>query len=141
MASPAVVAIAFLIVVLIAVGQPVLVSGGPSVVLAGTNCSKVGPLTVPSPERVAQAEDNYLVDELIIVVGPSACVQAEAAARAVGGVVTGGIKSSGIYQVRWLSRQDLSERKAELEAVPGVVSVSYSSVNQFGPDEVHSAGL
>ncbi|MGA2163213.1 MAG: S8 family serine peptidase [Solirubrobacteraceae bacterium] len=96
---------------------------------------KLESLTAPSPERAAQAEKHYLVDELVITVGsmdePGTREQAEVAARKVEGVVSGGIEGSGIYQIRWPTRQNLSVRRAELESVPAVTSVSYSSVNSY----------
>lgn len=98
-------------------------------------------LTDPSPERVAQAQENDLVDELVITVGtpdaPGTRQEAESAAQAVEGVVSGGIEGSGIYQIRWLTPQNLSTRKAELEAISVVTSVSYSSVNNYGPTDAY----
>lgn len=93
-------------------------------------------LTDAAPERVAEAENSYLPDELIITVGtpeaPGTRAQADAAgAQAHGGIVSGGIESSGIYQIRWRSPQDLPTRKAELEAISVVTSVSYSSVGAY----------
>jgi subtilisin family serine protease len=102
---------------------------------------KLESLTEASPERVAQAEGDYLVDELVITVGstedPGTREQAEAAARAVEGVVAGGIEGSGIYQIRWTTRQNLALRQAELEALGSVTSVSYSSVNSYETTEAY----
>jgi hypothetical protein len=96
---------------------------------------ELGSLTEPAPERVAEAEDSYLTDELNITVGtpetPGTRDQAEAAAQAVGGVVSGGIESAGIYQIRWQAPQNLATRKAELEAIAVVTSASYSSVGAY----------
>jgi hypothetical protein len=102
---------------------------------------ELGSLTEPSPERMAAAVEGYLPDELVITVGtadaPGTRLQAEAAAQADGGVVSGGIEGSGIYQIRWLTPQDLSTRQQELEAVGVVTSVSYSSVGNFEPTDAN----
>jgi subtilisin family serine protease len=92
-------------------------------------------VTEPSPERAAQAVDHHLLDELVITVGtadePGTRQQAEAAAASVEGVISGGIEGSGIYQVRWETPQNLATRRAELEAVSDVTSVSDATVGDY----------
>ena len=119
----------------IAIEIPVTVRG------IAAPAGKLESVTTPSPERAAQAERHRLVDELVVTVGsaddPGTREQAEAAARTVQGVVSGGIEGSGIYQIRWASRQDLDARRAQLEAIGSVTSVSYSSVENYGPTETY----
>jgi hypothetical protein len=92
-------------------------------------------LPQPSPDRVAAAVEHQLVDEMVITVGfpesPGTRAQAEAAAAAVEGVVAGGLESSGIYQIRWSSPQDLKARTSQLQALPDVTSVSPSTVELY----------
>lgn len=88
--------------------------------------------TQPSPDRIAEAVNNELQDEILIMLGtseqPGTREQADAAAGAVGAVVSGGISEDGIFQIRWSTPQDLSTRIAELESQPHVTSVSPSIV-------------
>jgi hypothetical protein len=91
----------------------------------------VGPIesfTEPSGDRVAAADGGALQEELLITVGtpgaPGSLGQALDAARAVGAVITGGLKEYGIYELRWATPQDLGERLSALEAQDGVTSVS-----------------
>jgi hypothetical protein len=97
-----------------------------------------GPLTTltePSPARAAAAIENDLVDELEITVGPPETpgtrAEAEADADGVEGIISGGLEGSGIYQVRWTTPQDLAKRTTELEARPGVTSVSPATVDLY----------
>lgn len=89
--------------------------------------------TDPSSDRIAQASDDELQDELLIMLGstdsPGTRAQADAAASAVGGVVSGGLSDAGIYQVRWNSPQDLTARASQLESHPDVSSVSDSTID------------
>lgn len=93
-------------------------------------------LTEPSPDRADEADNHALTDELMITVGspesPGTRAQADVAAAAAGGLVAGGFEDSGIYQLRWTSHQDLSERTADLEAQSAVTSVSPSTVGLYG---------
>lgn len=101
--------------------KPIAASAGP-----------VGTFTQPSPDRIAEAVDNELRDEVLVMLGtseqPGTPEQAGAAAGAVDGVVAGGLSEEGIYQVRWSTPQDLAARIAELEGQPDVTSVSPSMV-------------
>jgi hypothetical protein len=96
----------------------------------------------PSSDRVAEAVENELQDELLIIVGtatqPGIRAQAEAAAAAVGGLVSGGLSEEGIYQVRWATSQDLTTRISELESQPGVSSVSPSTVGLTGTQTAYA---
>ncbi len=89
-------------------------------------------VTDPSPDRVAQASDDELQDELLIMLGsadsPGTRAQADAAAGAVDGFVSGGMSDAGIYQIRWSSPQDLTARTSQLESQPDVTSVSASTI-------------
>jgi subtilisin family serine protease len=89
----------------------------------------------PSADRVQAAVDDHLCDELLITLGspdsPGSRAQAEAAAAAVGAVVSSGLELSGIYQLRWPGPQDLEVRIDELESNPDVTSAAYSSVSQY----------
>ena len=98
-----------------------------------------------SPERLAEASPlpdggARLPDELIVMTGtddqPSDRASADAAAAAVEGTITGGVESEGVYEIRWKSPQDLAERVAELQAVPGVSAVSYEDVGTVSGDAV-----
>jgi len=98
-----------------------------------------GPLesfTIPAPERVAEAQNHDLTDELLITMGtaeaPGTRAQAEATAAAAGGVVAGGLEEAGIYQVRWPYPQNLASRRGILETQSGVTAVSFSTVEAYG---------
>ena len=92
--------------------------------------------TTPSPERVAEAQNHDLTDELLIMTGttedPGTRAQAEAAATAAGGVVAGGLEEAGIYQIRWPTPQNLASKRSILEAQPGVTAVTFSTVETYG---------
>jgi hypothetical protein len=122
-------------------GRPVEVSVPVTIRSLQAPAGQLISLTEPAPERVAEAQSSYLSDELVITVGtpesPGTRAQAEAAAQAVGGIVSGGVDAAGIYQIRWRSSQDLSTRKAELEAISVVTSVSYSSVGAYETNDAY----
>lgn len=98
-----------------------------------------GPLetvTEPSHDRVDAAVEHQMLDEVLITVGspdaPGTRPQAEEAAAAAGGIVSGGLEKSGIYQIRWLTRQNLDAITAVLESQGPVTSVSPASVDLYG---------
>ncbi len=97
--------------------------------------------TTPSPDRIAAAVHEELSDELIITLGspghPGNRAQADAAAAATGGVVSGGISEIGVYEIRWPTPQNLPEREAELEAQEGVTAVSGYPVEMYGEDSAY----
>ena len=125
-------------------------SGAGKVVVEGTGCiyaecnrlfileisvtvtplsTPTGPLeeiTEPSPDRLVAADSEGLTDELLIVLGtpeaPGPQTQAETAAAAAGGTVTGGFGALGVFEVRWPEPQELSVRQAELKAQPNVTA-------------------
>lgn len=91
--------------------------------------------TSASPDRVSAAKPlaqiagaSTLQDELVITLGtpdnPGTRAQADAAAAAAGGVVSGGIDSIGVFEVRWTTPQDLAARRLQLLAANNVVAVS-----------------
>lgn len=95
--------------------------------------------TISSPDRVAAAipmpgavAGATLRDELLITLGtpesPGQRATAEAAARAVGAVVSGGLVDLGVYELRWKSPQDLEARTEGLRSQTGVSAVSPSNV-------------
>jgi len=97
-----------------------------------------GPLdsfTTPSPNRVAAAENHDLTDELLVTMGtaenPGTRAQAEQAATAAGGTVSGGLEAAGIYQIRWSTPQNLTARREILETQSGVTAVSFSTVDLY----------
>jgi hypothetical protein len=102
-------------------------------------------LTTPSEARVAAAADlgdgaRELRDEIVITLGTPDAVgtrsDAEAVAAAVGGAVSGGLADLGVYEIRWVSAQDLDAVSAVLEARPGVTAVSRRTIGLLGPDAV-----
>jgi PKD repeat protein len=91
----------------------------------------------PSPDRPTEPLDALpgaarLTDELLIALGtpdsPGSRAEADAAAAANGGVVSGGIDYLGVYELRWTSPQDLQARRDALLASADVSSVSDSTV-------------
>jgi subtilisin family serine protease len=96
--------------------------------------------TEPSPDRVTNAVDDALADELLLTLGtaqqPGDRAEAETDANAVGGTITGGIEAIGVYEVRWGTPQDLGARRAALEALSGVAAVSSYSLAEFSADAV-----
>jgi subtilisin family serine protease len=97
--------------------------------------------TTASPDRVDAATGHELVDELLVVFGtpdnPGSRAQADAAADAVGGKVSGGLEDAGIFQIRWSTPQDLAARRTALEGQPGVSSVSASTVGLAAAHSTH----
>ncbi len=93
-------------------------------------------LPTPSDDRLAQAVDHQMRDELLITVGspeaPGTREDAEAAATGAGGVVSGGLEESGIFQVRWAQPEDLEDRSEQLEAESTVTSVAPATVGLYG---------
>ncbi len=96
--------------------------------------------TAAGPDRVAAAEaqpvgGKLLQDELVVTVGtpdsPGTRDQADAAAQAVSGIVSGGIEALGMYEIRWTSPQDLAVRRTQLLAQFNVTNVSMSAVDIF----------
>jgi subtilisin family serine protease len=98
---------------------------------------KLDEYVVPSPDRVAAAEDLpagldavELADELIVVLGttsdPGTRAQSAEVAAATGAVVAGGWQDIGIYQLRWVEPQDLDQRISELAQIPAVAGVDRS---------------
>ena len=96
----------------------------------------------PSPDRLAQASEYQLQDELLVMMGttdePGTRAQADAAAAAVGGVVSGGLTDVGIYQIRWDSPQDLAARTTQLQSQPGVTGVTTSKVGLYGAQSAYT---
>jgi len=96
--------------------------------------------TEPSPDRLADAANDALSDELIFTLGvptnPGGEGQAQGVAAAVGGVISGGLSNIGVYQVRWPSGQDLAVRRAALEAQPGVGAVSTFALQTYDADSI-----
>jgi subtilisin family serine protease len=103
-----------------------------------------GPLetfTEPSPDRIDKAIKNQLDDEVLIMLGtseqPGSRSQADVTASAVGGIISGGLSSEGIYQIRWPTAQDLAARILELENQPNVTSVDPSFVSPVAPEAIY----
>lgn len=94
--------------------------------------------TQPSPDRLADAENRQLRDELLFVLGtptePGSQAEGLAAANGVGGVLSGGLSGSGVFEVRWSSPQDLDQREAELAAQANVTAVNRFSVEELVED-------
>ena len=71
---------------------------------------------------------SELRDEVVLVLGtpdnPGTRELADALAELVGGVISGGIDSAGLFELRWTTPQDLAQRRAELLAQAGVTEVS-----------------
>lgn len=108
-----------------------------------------GNFTSASSDRVAAADPmpeplagRVLVDELIIILGaddePGTRDQADAAAAAVDGVITGGIEHLGIFQVRWPTPQDIDARTSQLLAQPNVTGVDISGVQTVADSSLPS---
>jgi alpha-tubulin suppressor-like RCC1 family protein len=124
----------------------VVVTVKPLAVPAGTEPVA---FTVASPDRIAAASalpsmGARLNDELIMMLGtvdaPGNRPAANSAAKAVGAVVSGGIEAQGVYELRWTSPQDLSKRRTQLLALPGVSDVSYSDFGTADVDDIYPAG-
>jgi hypothetical protein len=113
-------------------GRAFVISLPVSVVSMAATPGVLETFTHASPDRISQASENKLDDELLIVLGssemPGTRAQAEAAASAVGAVVSGGLDEDGIYQLRWATPQNLPTRIAELQAQPNVTSAGPSFV-------------
>ncbi len=97
--------------------------------------------TAPSPDRLAAGDPiasggTTLRDELLVTIGttdvPGSRADADAVAAAAGGVVSGGVEDLGVYEIRWPESQDLSLRRSQLLAQPGVVEVADSTVGLTG---------
>ena len=93
--------------------------------------------TAASPDRVAAAVPltaggATLQDELVITLGtpdnPGTRAQADAAAAAAGGVVSGGIDSIGVFEIRWSSPQDLAQRSGQLASSTNVAAISETNL-------------
>jgi hypothetical protein len=97
--------------------------------------------TIPSSDRVNEAIDHRFQDELLVLVGdgadPGTRQQAEDAATAAGGVVTGGLEDAGIYQVRWKDPQNLDARRQTLLTQPGVTDVAPSTTGLVSPTNAY----
>lgn len=102
--------------------------------------------TAAGPDRVAAAAPipqggKLLQDELLITLGtpdaPGTRAQAESAASAVDGIISGGVEPLGMYEVRWFTAQDLVARRAQLLAQFNVTNVSTSAVGIFSTEAVH----
>jgi subtilisin family serine protease len=112
-------------------GQPLAIN---MTVVIRALAAPEGPLegfTSPSPARMSTGIPVgpgavELTDELYVTLGSPNVVgtreEAEAAASAVGGVVSGGLEDIGVYELRWTSPQNLSARTSELEALGAQVS-------------------
>ncbi len=97
-----------------------------------------GPLedfTAPNAARASAAQPlasggAVLRDEMVISLGtpdePGDRAQAQNAAAAVAGEISGGFDNVGVYEVRWRGPQDLVARRAALEGQAGVTDVSES---------------
>ncbi|MEA2219478.1 MAG: hypothetical protein QOJ35_2104 [Solirubrobacteraceae bacterium] len=103
--------------------------------------AEISTFTEASPGRVAAATPlttggSVLRDELIITLGtpdsPGTRDEADAAAAAADGVISGGIDAIGVFEVRWTSMQDLDARRAQLLTQPNVTEVSDSSIGVDG---------
>jgi subtilisin family serine protease len=96
--------------------------------------------TEPSPDRAAAAVGGALDDELLFTLGtpasPGPEEQAQAAAAAVGGTLSGGLSDIGVYEVRWPSPQNLAARTAALESQPGVGAVTTFGLQNYEADTV-----
>jgi Subtilase family len=117
--------------------------------LGATPGSPLRGFTVASPDRVAAATQlpaggARLSDELVVMLGsieaPGSRAEAETVAAAVDGIVSAGDEGQGVYEIRWDSPQDLSGRRSELLAIPGVTDVSYSEVGTAGSEDVSPPG-
>jgi len=97
--------------------------------------------TEPSPDRIAAAVNEELSDELLITLGtpaqPGSQAQADAAAAAVGGVVSGGITEIGVYEVRWPAAQDLAQRESELKAQDDVTAAGSVPIESYSDDAAY----
>ena len=100
--------------------------------------------TEASPDRIARAKPHpiagfVLQDKLIITLGtpasPGTRTQADAAAAAARGVISGGIDELGVFEVRWTASQDLSARRATLRAQPNVTEVSDAAGGLDSPNQ------
>jgi hypothetical protein len=101
--------------------------------------------TEPSPDRVEGAVGNQLADEVLIMLGsieePGSRAEAEVAAATVGGIVSGGLFEEGIYQIRWLTPQNLAARITELESQPSVTAVTPSYVGMTESQSTYASIL
>lgn len=103
----------------------------------------------PSAERIAAGSTSptgvtTLSDELLITIGsgiaPGSREEADAAAAAVGAVVSAGLEAIGVYELRWPGPQDIEGRRAELLALPGIADVSTSTIGLMGTTSVEPPG-
>jgi hypothetical protein len=104
--------------------------------------SELEHFTSGSPDRVATAKPitgttgSTLQDEMVITLGtpdnPGTRAQADTAAAAAGGVVSAGIDSIGVFEVRWEAPQDLDTRRAQLLAADNVTAVSDTNLGLIG---------
>lgn len=101
--------------------------------IAAPTTSAVDGFSAPSPERAATGVSTLpgvvdLSDQLTVTLGTPDAVgsrsDADAIAAAVGGLVSGGLESLGVYELRWLQPQDLDARMSQISAMPGVIEVS-----------------
>ena len=107
--------------------------------------------TAPSPDREVAARPlpggmagAALEDEVLVVLGsvdePGDRAAADTVAQAVAAVVSGGLKDSGIYQLRWAAPQDVEARIAQIEALAGVASASVSTLGTVATGSVGPPG-
>ena len=99
--------------------------------------------TAASPDRVAAASPlatggATLQDELVITLGtpddPGTRADADEAAAAAGGVVSAGIDSIGVFEIRWDAPQDLEQRSTQLMSAANVAAVSPTNLGVVGLD-------
>ncbi len=118
--------------------KPLLLSIPISVIGVQAPPGALEELTEPSPDRVADAVDDALNDELLIALGtpdePGDRTEAAFDATAIGGVVSGGLDAIGVYEIRWSNPQDLDARRAALESLPGVTAVSSFTLDEYVAD-------
>jgi alpha-tubulin suppressor-like RCC1 family protein/subtilisin family serine protease len=98
----------------------------------------------PSVDRIAASVEldgllgRWLSDELTVMLGsddaPGNRNDADAVADVVGAVVTGGVSSLGVFQLRWASAQDIAARRAQLEVMSSVATVTYAGGEPAGPN-------
>ncbi len=113
-------------------GQPILLRATVEVRSLSSAAPELGQFTEPSPDRVAEANEEALDDELLITLGtptePGTLAEAESDAAVVAAHVTGGLEGSGVYELRWSAAQVLATREAQLEALSNVAKVNRFSL-------------